>query len=85
MPICYKQDLLAVAVPREEAGLNISTVALRVIGGKNNWATLFLWDISAGTWPSRLGEARIKDSKICDESWEHGPENDCAGEHQQQF
>jgi hypothetical protein len=24
-----------------------------------NWATLFLRDINTGTWPSRLGEARI--------------------------
>jgi hypothetical protein len=30
----------------------------------DNWATLFLWDRYSGTWPSRLGESRIWDSKI---------------------
>jgi hypothetical protein len=29
-----------------------------------NQATLFLEDINTGTWPSRLGESRIWDSKI---------------------
>jgi hypothetical protein len=29
-----------------------------------NWATLFLGDINTGTWPSRLGEFPIWDSKI---------------------
>jgi hypothetical protein len=45
-------------------GLNISTVALRVLGDKKgtsawgyNWVTLFLGDIYTGTWPSRLGES----------------------------
>jgi hypothetical protein len=32
-----------------------------------NWASLFLGDINAGTWPSRLEESRIWDSKIL--SW----------------
>jgi hypothetical protein len=26
-----------------------------------NWATLFLGDINTGTWPSRLGESRMKE------------------------
>jgi hypothetical protein len=63
-------------VPRVEAGSNTSTVALRVVGGDEkgtqwkpsawgyNWVTLFLGDINTGTWPSRLGESRIWDSKI---------------------
>jgi hypothetical protein len=25
-----------------------------------NWATLFLGDINTGTWPSRLGESRMR-------------------------
>jgi hypothetical protein len=29
-----------------------------------NWATLFLGDINMRTWPSRLGESRIWDSKM---------------------
>jgi hypothetical protein len=29
-----------------------------------NWATLFLGDVNTGTWPSRLRESRIWDSKI---------------------
>jgi hypothetical protein len=29
-----------------------------------NWATLFLGDIDTATWPSRLGESRIWDTKI---------------------
>jgi hypothetical protein len=29
-----------------------------------NWATLLLGDLNTGTWPSRLGESRIWDSKI---------------------
>jgi hypothetical protein len=52
---------------RVEAGSNISTVALRVIGGDEkgtqylgyNRGTLFLGGINTGTWPSRLGESRI--------------------------
>jgi hypothetical protein len=56
--------------PRVEAGSNTSTV-----GGDEmepniwgcNWGTLFRGDINKGTWPSRLGESRIWDSKIC--SW----------------
>jgi hypothetical protein len=28
------------------------------------WVTLFLGDINTGTWPSRLGESRIWDSKL---------------------
>jgi hypothetical protein len=55
-----------------EVGSNTSTVALRVMGGEKrgtqcwgyNWTTLFLWDINTATWPSRLGESRIWDSKI---------------------
>jgi hypothetical protein len=30
----------------------------------HNWATPFLRDINTGSWPSRLGESRIWDSKI---------------------
>jgi hypothetical protein len=49
----------------QEAGSNTSTVALWVVGGDENGtqATLFLGDINTGTWPSRLGESRIWDSK----------------------
>jgi hypothetical protein len=55
------------AVFRVEAGSNLSTVALRVVGGDEKglsaWrykrATLFLGDINTGTWPSRLGESQI--------------------------
>jgi hypothetical protein len=48
---------------------NTSTVALRVVGSEpsawgHNRATMFLRDINTGTWPSRLGESRIWDSKI---------------------
>jgi hypothetical protein len=28
------------------------------------WAILFLANINTGTWPSRLGEFRMRDSKI---------------------
>jgi hypothetical protein len=49
-----------------EAGYNTSTVALRVVRGDGKetqgrryiWATLFLWDINTGTWPSRFGESQ---------------------------
>jgi hypothetical protein len=27
-------------------------------GGVNNWATLFLWEINTGTWPSWLGSLK---------------------------
>jgi hypothetical protein len=55
-----------------EAGSNTSTVALRFMGGDEkgtlcrgcNWANLFLGDINMGTWPFRLGESRILDSKM---------------------
>jgi hypothetical protein len=55
-----------------EAGSNTSTVALRVVGGDKkgthyleyNGAMLFLGDINTGTWPSRLGDSRISDSKM---------------------
>jgi hypothetical protein len=65
-------DRSTVSHPRVKAGSNTSTVALRVVGGDEketqclgvNWATLFLRDIDTGTWPSRLGESRICDSKI---------------------
>jgi hypothetical protein len=43
---------------RVEAGLNTSTVALRVVGG-NGKGTQFLGDINTGTWPSRFWESRI--------------------------
>jgi hypothetical protein len=69
-----------------EAGSNTSTVAPRVVGGyksePSTWATLFLGYINKGTWPSRLGESQISDSKM----WAGlGPENNCAGEDQQQL
>jgi hypothetical protein len=35
---------------------------------QDNWDTLFLGDINTGTWPSRLGESRIWDSKYGHES-----------------
>jgi hypothetical protein len=52
---------------RVEAGLNTSTVSLRVVGGDEkgtqflgcNLATLFLGDINTGTWPSRFRESGI--------------------------
>jgi hypothetical protein len=55
-----------------EAGSNSSPLALRVVGDDEkdpsawgyNWATLFLGHINTGTWPSRLGEPRIWDSKM---------------------
>jgi hypothetical protein len=54
-----------------EAGSKTSTVTLRVGGDKRepsaweyNWATLFPDYINTGTWPSRLGESRIWDSRI---------------------
>jgi hypothetical protein len=60
------------AIARVEAGANTSTGALRVVGGDEtessgwayNWDTLFLRNINTETWPSRLGESRIWDSKI---------------------
>jgi hypothetical protein len=63
---------LAESDPGVEAGSNTSIVALRVVGGDEkepstwgyNWVTLFLEDINKGTWPFRLGESRIWDSKI---------------------
>jgi hypothetical protein len=53
-------------------GSNTFTLALRVVGGDEkgtqclgyNRAILFLGDINTGTWPSRLGESQIWDSKI---------------------
>jgi hypothetical protein len=54
---CYKQDKLGAAVgPLVVADLNISTVALRLVGGDESkssvwgyiWATLFLVDINRG-------------------------------------
>jgi hypothetical protein len=54
-----------------EADSIASAVALRVEGVDEkwtkclyDWVTLFLVDINTGTWPSRLGESRIWDSKI---------------------
>jgi hypothetical protein len=57
---------------RVEAESNTSIVALRIVRGDKkgthaleyNGATLFLRDINMGTWPSRLGESRIWESKI---------------------
>jgi hypothetical protein len=57
---------------RWEVGLNTSTIALWIIGGGKrepsawgyNWATLYLGDISTGSWPSRQVESRIWGSKI---------------------
>jgi hypothetical protein len=59
-------------LPRLEAGINATTVGLRVVGSYKketrylgiNWATLLLGDIITGTWPSRFGESRILGSKI---------------------
>jgi hypothetical protein len=45
----------SILVPGVEAGLNTFTIALQVV------ATKFLGDINAGTWPSSLGESRIRD------------------------
>jgi hypothetical protein len=61
-----------------EAGSNTSTVALRVVGGDvrkpstwgYNGATLFLGDINTETWPTRLVESQIWDSKYGHESRE---------------
>jgi hypothetical protein len=52
-------------------GSNISTVALRVVGGDEkgtqclgyNWATLFLGDINTGTWPSGWGSLESRTIK----------------------
>jgi hypothetical protein len=49
--------------PRVKASSNNSTVALRVVTSDEG-ETLFLRDINTGTWPSRLEESRIWDSKI---------------------
>jgi hypothetical protein len=57
---------------RVEACSNTSTIAQRVVQGDEkgaqclgyNRATLFLGDVNTGTWPSRLGESRISNSKI---------------------
>jgi hypothetical protein len=67
-----------------EAGSNTSTVTLRVVGNDEK-VTLFLGDVNTGTWPSRLGESRIRDSKCGHESRGTRKENDCAGEDQQQL
>jgi hypothetical protein len=70
-PGLYNEDQLSLGdsskEARVEAGSNISTVALRVVGDdenepsawKYNWATLFLGDKITGTRPSRLGDSRI--------------------------
>jgi hypothetical protein len=51
-----------------------------------NSATMFLGDINTGTWPSRLGESSIWDSKnVVMSPAGLGPENDCAGEDQKQL
>jgi hypothetical protein len=34
--------------------------AIKPSGPGYNWATLFLGDINTGTWPSRLGELKLK-------------------------
>jgi hypothetical protein len=77
-----------------EAGSNTSTVGLRVVGGDEkepsawgyNRATLFLGDINTRTWPSRLGESQIRDSKnVVMSPAGLGPENDCAGEAQKKL
>jgi hypothetical protein len=55
-----------------EAGSNTSTVALRLVGVTKrepsawgyNSATMFLKDKNMGTWPSKLVESLIWDSKI---------------------
>jgi hypothetical protein len=51
-----------------------------------NWVTLFLREINTGTWPSRLLESQILDSKNMVMSPAGlGPKKDCAGKAQQQF
>jgi hypothetical protein len=50
-----------------------------------NWATLFLGDINTGTWPSRLGSLEFERVKYDVSPTGLAPENDCAGEDQQQF
>jgi hypothetical protein len=55
-----------------EVGSSTSTVALRFVDATKrepnawgyNWAPLFLGDTNTGTWPYRLEESRISDSKI---------------------
>jgi hypothetical protein len=67
-----RKQLVLPCYPRVKAGSNTSTTAQRVVGGhekepsawRYNWPTLFLRDINTRTWPSRLGESRIWDSKI---------------------
>jgi hypothetical protein len=59
---------------RVEAGSNTSNVARRVVGGDKNGTQCLghpvPGDINKGNWPSRLGESRISDSKLCHESHE---------------
>jgi hypothetical protein len=57
---------------RVEAGSNTLTVAQRVVGGDEkgttawgyNRATLFLGDITAGAWPSRLGVSKLRQQNV---------------------
>jgi hypothetical protein len=49
-----------------------------------NLATLFRGYIDTGTWPSRLGRVESETVKCDHVSHRLRPENDCAGEAQQQ-
>jgi hypothetical protein len=44
--------------------LTLEATKLKPSAWAYNWASLFLGDINAGTWPSRLEESRFWDSKI---------------------
>jgi hypothetical protein len=50
-----------------------------------NLATLFLEDINARTWPSRLGESQMRQYNIAVSSAELRPKNDCSGKAQKQL
>jgi hypothetical protein len=60
---------------RVEAVSNTSTVHLRVVGGDGK-----------GIWSSRLGGvSNLRQQNVVMSPAGRGPENDCAGEDQQQF
>jgi hypothetical protein len=70
-----------------------STIALRIVKGYGkepstggyNWVTPFLWDINTGTWAPGWGSLESETVKCGRESCKLGPENECAGEGQQQL